>query len=114
MMSRIFGFLLFSVAIAGCGESITPAEDLAFNMFGTFQAEEVDSAFFRDSGVRLSPLGDGEWLYMQLTTGAERRLYRQQILHLRAATDGSGDVPIASGSQRTSRTFLKSVSGGHN
>ena len=55
---------------------------------------------FTDRRVRItSPSLEGVWLYYQLNTGAERKLYRQRVISLTLASDGESIIQKTYGLQ---------------
>lgn len=74
---------------AGASEE-TRVESLAALMTDIFETSPDDpDNDIRDQRVRINaPALDGVWLYYQLNTGAERKLYRQRVISLSAASDG--------------------------
>lgn len=70
--------------------SETQAESLAVLMTNVFETAPDDpDNDIRDQRVRINaPALDGVWLYYQLNTGPERKLYRQRVISLSTADDG--------------------------
>ena len=68
----------------------SPAASLAALMEGRFRTAPDDPENdFVDSRLRIAPMGAGVWLYYQLNTGPDRRVYRQRVLHLQDRDDGA-------------------------
>lgn len=65
--------------------------ELAALMVGDFStaAHVVDDRFV-DQRRRLPAIGEGEWVYLQLNSGPEGRLYRQRVLQL--IPESSGEI----------------------
>lgn len=98
-MKQSFNKLLTATACAlvfGCsgaktssGEISAPLE-LAQLMENTFQTAADDTeSNFTDRRVIVSADGlSGTWVYLQLNTGAEKKLYRQRLFNLTMSDDG--------------------------
>ncbi|MFK8053266.1 MAG: chromophore lyase CpcT/CpeT [Woeseiaceae bacterium] len=85
--------ILFSLAMTGCAtsEEASILGDLAAMMEGDFiSTTSGDESQFIDRRRRLVALGDGEWIYWQVNTGTDRKLYRQRVLQL--TTDSTGRI----------------------
>lgn len=90
-MDRI-ALSLVICCLAACSH-MSPAgseiAELAGLMVGDFEtAPDVAESRFVDQRRRLAALGDGEWVYMQLNSGPDGRLYRQRVLQLTRERDG--------------------------
>lgn len=105
MSARVLLTVSAALALAACAapKEITPvetsagapeetrAEPLAALMTDIFETAPDDpDNDIRDQRVRINaPALDGVWLYYQLNTGPERKLYRQRVINLSpAASDG--------------------------
>ncbi|MEM7765490.1 MAG: chromophore lyase CpcT/CpeT [Pseudomonadota bacterium] len=77
--------------VSGCATTAEPdiAQQLADLMVGDFASLPADRNQFVDRRRRLSALGEGHWVYLQLNSGSDRVLYRQRLLQLVAQSDGS-------------------------
>ncbi len=108
-MRRLIRLAVLIWLAAGCAapapEQADPTAELAELMAGSYQTSDVESGYFRDTRVRLPALGAGEWLYTQLNTGADQKLYRQRVLNLSPLNDGTGDVQQVAYSFRVPADF---------
>lgn len=69
--------------LASCSPEPNRAADLADMMEGQFASLETDTENnFRDRRTKIASLGEGEWLYSQINTGAENKVYRQRVIQL--------------------------------
>lgn len=99
-MRRLFFGIFGASLLIGCAGLEPPAqksvdlEAFAALMTDTFQTAPDDpDENFRDRRVRIaSPALDGVWIYYQLNTGSERKLYRQRVINLRLADDGGAII----------------------
>lgn len=87
--------------LVGCATSTPPASptktnldsftDLMVDTFETSPDNKEDQIL--DRRVRItSPSLDGIWVYTQLNTGEERKLYRQRVANLSASKDGKNII----------------------
>ncbi len=53
---------------------------LANLLTGKFVYAPGSDDAFTDQRLRIPPLGPGEWLYLQINTGSENKIYRQRVL----------------------------------
>lgn len=81
---------LSAVALSACAtlSEVSPDEALAADMAGTFETAIGTDEAMRDRRFRLTPLGDGEWLYYQVNHKADLSVYRQRVLQLEPLADG--------------------------
>jgi len=70
-------------------EDKSPADRLVVAMIGLWKTAPDDPEnHFTDQRFGLEPLGEGDWVYYQLNTGPEQKIYRQRIIQLLNGADG--------------------------
>jgi len=81
--------------LSGCSVMAEPAApakqgsaELARVMEGVFQTPKDSENNFVDTRLTMAAMGEGEWLYQQINTGEERKVYRQRVLQLIDGPDG--------------------------
>lgn len=75
--------LLVGSQLVVSGENLEHPDsiDLTKQLEGQFQTYESDTENrLADRRMRINPLGDGEWMYTQVNSGEELKLYRQRIM----------------------------------
>jgi len=78
----MLGFVAFGL-LTGCSPEPDKAIDLAAMMEGQFASLPTDpDNNFQDRRTRIPALGEGEWLYYQINTGADLKVYRQRVIQL--------------------------------
>ena len=92
MKKFIFLCIVFCTSCATSPDTVNAnnAAALKSMMVGAWATNPDDpNNNFLDTRTAMTPMGDGEWVYLQLETGAERKLYRQRVLQLLDVKDGA-------------------------
>jgi len=85
MKQLAFLFFILCSSCTSALESAAPNNALTLKnlMTGVWATDPDDpNNSFIDTRIALESLGDGEWVYLQLQTGPEKKLYRQRVLQL--------------------------------
>lgn len=100
-----FLFGASALILAACAQTPAPSQkvanidvfaELLERTFETSPDNTKNNICDKRLRVRADAL-DGYWFYTQLNTGAERKLYRQRLSHLRLSDDGTAIIQTAYG-----------------
>ncbi|MEM7612097.1 MAG: chromophore lyase CpcT/CpeT [Pseudomonadota bacterium] len=86
-LTTLFGALL----LGGCAPAVVapqPEKSLVMLLIGDFQTAADAETQLTDRRRALESLGDGDWLYLQLNSGADQKLYRQRVLQIARNAEG--------------------------